>query len=163
MTSPTSRPGRGNLDKPRRARVKVDLWCDVDGSKSHAHAHLRNLTVGGCRLLSPCAFPKGEVLDITVEMPPNEPDLKVKAEVRWLGLNPDEGPFVLGCRFVHSEETTDRVDKLLRKILKKMPQASVKPTTVRRSGTVDLVFASEGLARLLRPGLSATPPGAKRP
>ena len=159
-SSPAPRKGQGSLEKPRRGRIKVDLWCEVTGSKSHASAHIRNLTLGGCRLLSPCTFPKGEVVDVTITLAAQEAELKVKAEIRWLGLNPDEGPFVLGCRFVHSEDTADRIERLLRNLVKKTPQASVKPARVRKPGSLDLVFASEGLDRLLRPGLSAPLPGS---
>ena len=159
-SSPAPRKGRGSLEKPRRGRVKVDLWCEVTGSKSHASAHVRNLTLGGCQLLSPCAFPKGVLIEVTMTLTAHEPELKVQAEIRWLRLNPDEGPFVLGCRFVHDEDTTDRIERLLRSVMKKTPQTSVKAAGARKPGSLDLVFASEGLDRLLRPGLSAPLPGS---
>jgi len=160
-SAPTPRKGRGaSLEKPRRGRIKVDLWCEITGSKSHASAHVRNLTLGGCRLLSPCAFPKGETIEVSISLAAHEPDLKVRAEIRWLGLNPEEGPFVLGCRFVHTEDTADRIERVLRNVMKKTPQASIKAVAPRKPGSVDLVFASEGLDRLLRPGLSAPLPGS---
>jgi len=159
MTQPPTRAGR---EKPRRARIKTDFWCDVAGARNTAHVHVRNLTLDGCRLLSPCAFPKGEVVDLAMSTSENEPDLKVQAEIRWLGLNPDEGPFVLGCRFVHTETTADRVEKLLRSVLRKMPLTAVKAErgSPRKPGSLDLQFASEELDRLLRPGLSAPLPGS---
>ncbi len=147
-------------DKARRARVKVDLWCEVEGSKGKALGHLRNLTLGGCRVLSPSAFPKGEIVSVVLQTSPHEPDLRLSAEIRWLGLNPEEGPFELGCRFVHKEESADRIERLLCAVMKKMPQASVKATSPRKPGSLDLVFASEGIARLLKPGLSAPLPGS---
>ena len=159
-SSPAPRPGRNTLEKARRARVKVDLWCEVEGSRSQASAHIRNLTLGGCKLLSPCTFPKGEVVDLTLSLAAHEPYLKIQAEIRWLGLNPEDGPFVLGCRFVHSEETADRIERLLRDVMKKTPQKSIKASALRKPGSLDLVFASEGLDRLLRPGLSALLPGS---
>ncbi|HVR86646.1 MAG TPA: PilZ domain-containing protein [Planctomycetota bacterium] len=159
-SSPAPRKGRGSLEKPRRARVKVDLWCEVTGSRSHANAHIRNLTLGGCRLLSPCAFPKGEVIDVFISLASHEPELKMKAEIRWLGLNPDEGPFVLGCRFVHHEDSADRIERLLRDVMKKSPQTSVPAVAHRKPGSLGLVFATEELDRLLRPGLSAPLPGS---
>lgn len=168
MTQPPPPPGRTRLEKPRRARVKVDFWCEVSGSRNHATAHVRNLTLDGCRLFSPCAFPKGDVVDLAFATAPHEPELRLQAEVRWLGLNPEEGPFVLGCRFVHTEETADRIEKLLRKQVKLSPQTAVqgragKGTSARKPGSLDLVFASEGLDRLLRPGLSAPLPRSGRP
>jgi len=160
-SAPTPRKSRGSrLEKPRRGRIKVDFWCDVTGSKSHASAHVRNLTLGGCRLLSPCAFPKGETIELSITLSSQEPDLKVQAEIRWLGLNPDEGPFVLGCRFIPNEDATDRIERVLRNVMKKSPQSSIKAVATRKPGSVDLVFASEGLDRLLRPGLSAPLPGS---
>lgn len=158
-STPVPRPGRGSLEKPRRGRVKVDFWCDVTGSKNQATAHIRNLTLGGCQLLSPCAFPKGELVDLAVTLAAQEPELKVQAEIRWLGLNPEEGPFVLGCRFVHTEDSADRIERLLRDVMKKTPQRSIK-AAARKPGSLDLVFASEELDRLLRPGLSAPLPGS---
>ncbi|HLY09910.1 MAG TPA: PilZ domain-containing protein [Planctomycetota bacterium] len=164
MTKPSSqqrsRPGRGNLEKPRRARVKVDLWCEVGGSQNQATAHVRNLTVGGCRLLCPCAFPKGEIVAITLPSAPQEPEFRLEAEIRWLALNPDEGPFELGCRFRHSEASAGRVETLLRTLMKKMAPGPVPSVSPRKPGTLELVFASEGLDRLLRPGLSAPLPGS---
>src|SRR5579862_7826507 len=159
-SSPTPRNTRGSLEKPRRGRVQVDLWCEVTGSKSHASAHLRNLTLGGCQLLSPCTFPRGEIIDVTVALAAHEPELKLKAEIRWLGLNPDDGPFVLGCRFVHTEDTADRIEGLLRKVMRKSPASPVKALAPRKPGSLGLVFVSEELDRLLRPGLSAPLPGS---
>jgi len=121
MTQPPARSGR---EKPRRGRVKTDFWCDVSGSKNTAHVHVRNLTLDGCRLLSPCAFPKGDVVDLAIPVSEHEPDLKLQAQIRWLGLNPDEGPFVLGCRFIHSQESADRSKKLRRSGLKKAPKTA---------------------------------------
>jgi hypothetical protein len=159
--TPRPRPRRGSLEKPRRARVKVDLWCEVGGSRNHATAHMSNLTVGGCRLLSPCAFPKGEVVEVALTPEPEEPDFKVRAEVRWLGLNPEEGPFVLGCQFVHSDGTADRIERILRGVMKKAPRlAPSRAAEPRKIGAPRLVFASDGLDRLLRPGLSAPLPGS---
>jgi hypothetical protein len=159
-TSP-ARPGRRSQEKARRARVKVDLWCDLSGSKGQAVGHVRNLNLGGCRVLSPCAFPKGEVVRLVLQTTPSEPDLQLDAEIRWLGLNPDEGPFELGCRFVPQEEAIDRIERLLRSVIRKTPQApmgTAAPAMAADRGT--LVFASEGLDRLLRPGLSAPLPGS---
>ncbi|HLY72506.1 MAG TPA: PilZ domain-containing protein [Planctomycetota bacterium] len=159
-SSPAPRKGRGSLEKPRRARVKVDLWCEVIGPNSRASAHVRNLTLGGCRLLSPCTFPKGELVEVTIPLAAYEPELRLQAEVRWLGLNPEEGPFVLGCRFVHHEDSADRIERLLRSVIKKSPQVPAMALSGRKPGALDLVFASEGLDRLLRPGLSAPLPGS---
>jgi len=156
-----ARPGRRSQEKARRARVKVDLWCDLTGSKGQAVGHVRNLNLGGCRVLSPCAFPKGEVVRLVLQTTPSEPDLQLDAEIRWLGLNPEEGPFELGCRFVPQEEAIDRIERLLRAVIKKTPQApaaNAAPAMAAERG--NLVFASEGLDRLLRPGLSAPLPGS---
>jgi hypothetical protein len=153
------RPARNSQEKARRARITVDLWCEVEGSKGMAVGHVRNLTLGGCRVLSPSAFPKGEIVGIALQTSPHEPELRLSAEIRWLGLNPEEGPFELGCRFVHKEESADRIEKLLRGVMKKMPQTSVT-APARKPGSLDLVFASEGMDRLLRPGLSVPLPGS---
>ena len=165
QSSSPARPGRRSQEKARRARVKVDLWCDLTGSKGQAVGHVRNLNLGGCRVLSPCAFPKGEVVRLVLQTTPSEPELRLDAEIRWLGLNPDEGPFELGCRFVPQEEAIDRIERLLRTVMKKTPQAPVgnaasTAAATKEAGRGTLVFASEGLDRLLRPGLSAPLPGS---
>ena len=156
-------------EKPRRARFKTDFECDVAGRKSHATAHVRNLTIGGCRVLSPCAFPKGETVTLTLPTAAHEPEFKLPAEVRWLALNPEEGPFEVGLRFVHTEDSADRVEKFLRTLMKKGGTPAVRGkkggSEIRKPGQLELVFASEGLDRLLRPGLSAPlrgSPGAPR-
>jgi hypothetical protein len=159
QSSAPARPGRRSQEKPRRARVKVDLWCDLSGSKGQAVGHVRNLNLGGCRVLSPCAFPKGEVVRLVLQTPSSEPELRLDAEIRWLGLNPDEGPFELGCRFVPQEEAIDRIERILRDVIKKTPQTPVGKDAPA-AGRGALVFASEGLDRLLRPGLSAPLPGS---
>jgi hypothetical protein len=156
-------------DKPRRARFKTDFECDIAGGKTHATGHVRNLTIGGCRVLSPCAFPRGVTVSLVLPTAPHEPEFRIPAEIRWLGLNPDEGPFELGLRFVHTEDTTDRVERYLRTLMKQgtMPVVRSKRGAgeSRRPGQLELVFASEGLDRILRPGLSAPlrgSPGAPR-
>jgi len=158
--SPAVRPARTMQEKARRARVQVDLWCELEGPKGKALGHVRNLTLGGCRVLSPSAFRKGETVAILLQTSPHEPELRLPAEIRWLGLNPEEGPFELGCRFVHHEESADRIERLLRAVVKRPPQASVRPAATRKPGSLDLVFPSDGLDRLLRPGLSSPLPGS---
>ena len=45
-TTHIGRAYRGRPQKPRKTRVKVDLWCEILGVKDRAIGHIRNLTVG---------------------------------------------------------------------------------------------------------------------
>ena len=165
---------RGRQHQARKARVKVDLWCEILGNKDRAVGHIRNLNVGGCRILSPSAFPVKQTFSLVLPRSADGPDLHIKAELRWLAMNPTEGPFELGCRFVHSGDTAVEIESMLKGVLKATPgKPDVRPTpsyakfgggleAVRNPGaptTGDLrkVFAEEGLERLTGPERSTTP------
>jgi len=167
---------RGRQHQARKARVKVDLWCEILGNKDRAVGHIRNLNVGGCRILSPSAFPVKQTFSLILPRTVDGPDLHIKAELRWLGMNPSEGPFELGCRFVHSGGSEVEIEGMLKGVLKSAPKnAEVKSApsyskfgggleAVRNPGaptTGDLrkVFAEEGLDRILKPDPSAPLPG----
>jgi len=173
-TTRMSKAYKGRQFHARKARVKVDLWCEILGSKDRAVGHIRNLNVGGCRILSPSAFPVRQTVNLILAGSADGPDLHLKAELRWLGMNPTEGPFELGCRFVHSGGSEHQVEGMLKGVLKGAAKADVRNSpsytkfgggleAVRNPGaptTGDLrkVFAAEGLDRLLKPDPSAPLP-----
>jgi len=163
---------RGRQQLARKARVKVDLWCEILGTRDRAVGHIRNLNVGGCRILSPSAFPVKQTFSLILPRSADGPDLHLKAELRWLAMNPSEGPFELGCRFVHSGESAREIEGMLKGVLKSAPRtADVRSApsyskfgggleTVRTpgaptSGDLRRVFAEEGLDRLTRRGPSS--------
>src|SRR6185503_11633840 len=164
-TTRMSKAYKGRQFHARKARVKVDLWCEILGTKDRAVGHIRNLNVGGCRILSPSAFPVRQTVNLILAGSADGPDLHLKAELRWLGMNPTEGPFELGCRFVHSGDTERQVEGMLKGVLKSSPKkGDVRPApsyakfggpleAVRNpgaptSGDLRKVFAEEGLERL---------------
>lgn len=165
---------KGRQLQARKARVSVDLWCEILGEKDRAVGHIRNLNIGGCRILSPSAFPVRQTLSLILAGSADGPDLHLKAELRWLGMNPQEGPFELGCRFIHQGGTERQVEGMLKNVLKGYvrPEDRTAPTfakfgggleTVRTPGAPtpgDLrkVYAAEGLDRLTRGEPSANPP-----
>ena len=175
-TTHIGRAYRGRPQKPRKTRVKVDLWCEILGARDRAIGHIRNLTVGGCRILSPSAFPVRDTIQLVLAGNADGPDLHLKAQLRWLSLNPIEGPFEFGCQFVHSGETVQQVEQLLKgEIRKSQPPKAVErraPVYAKFAGGLDAVrapgaptagelrkvFAAEGLDRLLKPDPSSPLP-----
>src|SRR6185369_7612451 len=81
---------RGRQHQARKARIKVDLWCEILGQRDRAVGHIRNLNVGGCRILSPSAFPLRDTVSLVLAGPAAGPDLTITGQLRWLGLNPSE-------------------------------------------------------------------------
>ena len=175
---------RGRPQKPRKARIKVDLWCEILGNWDRAVGHIRNLTLGGCRILSPAAFPIRDTVSLVLAGNADGPDLHLKAELRWLALNPVEGPFELGCQFVHSGDSALRLERLLKgEIRKSQPPRQIErraPVYAKFAGGLDAVrtpvsptegelrkvYAAEGLDRLLcgEPGRTVRPdPSAPLP
>ena len=165
---------RGRAQQARKARIKVDLWCEILGVRDRAVGHIRNLNVGGCRILSPSPFPIRETVSLVLAGASAEPDLHIKGQLRWLALNPSEGPFELGVQFVHSGESATQVERVLRTEMRRTPPAELRPGPsfakfsgdLEESGkpgvpsVVDLRrnLAAEGLDRLTKPGPSAPLP-----
>jgi len=159
---------RGRQLQARKARVKVDLWCEILGVKERAVGHIRNLNVGGCRILSPSAFPVRDTVSLVLAGPASGPDLTIKAQLRWLGLNPSEGPFELGVQFVHSGESAQQIERVLRLEMRRAPAVEDRRTkvavftkdveTIRKPGAPNEVdvrraVAAEGLDRITRGSL----------
>jgi hypothetical protein len=159
------KPYRGRAHKARKARIKVDLWCEILGHRERAVGHIRNLNVGGCRILSPSAFPLKDTVSLVLAGPAAGPDLTIKAQLRWLGLNPSEGPFELGVQFLHSGGTEQQIEWMLRQEIKRAPVVDERRAkvavftrdveTIRKPGApseveVRRAVAAEGLDRLTR-------------
>jgi hypothetical protein len=171
---------RGRRHQARKARVKVDLWCEILGTRDRAVGHIRNLNVGGCRILSPSAFPVRQTVALVLPGSVDGPDLRLNAELRWLAMNPAEGPFELGCRFVHTGDTARQLESVLKIVLRSTPRADVRntPSYTKFGGGLDAVrspgaptpgdlrrvFAAEGLELLTRGDTPASPdPSAPLP
>ena len=164
--SEATKPYRGRAHKARKARIKVDLWCEILGNRERAVGHIRNLNVGGCRILSPSAFPLRDTLSLVLAGAASGPDLHVKGQLRWLGLNPSEGPFELGVQFQHTSDTAEQIERMLRQEIKRTPFSDDRRTprvavftrdveTIRKPGApseveVRRAVAAEGLDRLTR-------------
>ena len=160
------KPYRGRAQRARKARIKVDLWCEILGNRDRAVGHIRNLNVGGCRILSPSAFPIRDTIDLVLAGPASGPDIHVKGQLRWLGLNPSEGPFELGVQFVHNSDTAQMIERVMRSEMKRAPApVERRPSrvavftkdveTVRKPGAPNEVevrraVAAEGLDRFTR-------------
>lgn len=176
MTQPNQRNPKqaGHPHKARKARLKVDLWCELLGGRERAVGHIRNMSVAGCRVLSPSAFPIRQTISLVLAGPAAEPDLLLKAQIRWIALNPEEGPFELGFQFVHSGGSESRVEQILKGVIRRISTMGElrRPTFSRFTGGLEAaripgtltaadlrrIFAAEGLDRLIRPGPSSPLP-----
>jgi hypothetical protein len=165
-TTHIGRAYKGRPHKPRKTRVKVDLWCEILGARDRAVGHIQNLTVGGCRILSPSAFPVRDTIQLVLAGSADGPDIHIKAQLRWLSLNPVEGPFEFGCQFVHTGDSAGQVEKILKaEIRRSQPAKPVElraPVYAKFAGGLDAVrapgaptagelrkvYAAEGLDRL---------------
>jgi hypothetical protein len=175
MSEPQRSPAsyKKRSEKGRRARIKVDLWCEILGSREKAVGHIRNLNLGGCKVLSPSAFPIKETVSVVLPGNSSGPDLHLKAQLRWLALNPHEGPFELGMQFVHSDDTAQRLEGVLKGEIKRSPLppavAAAPPesyskfgssmgTPGQAAGELRRALAEVGLERLINPDPSAPRP-----
>jgi hypothetical protein len=161
---------KGRLKKARKARLPVDLWCEILGEGERAVGQIRNLAIGGGRVVSPSAFPVKGSITVILSGSRGAPDLDLKAHVRWLALNPVEGLFELGVQFAHSGDSANRVEQILKGVLKRMPSGVLRtgPSFAKFAGgmetrgapgqpsSMDLrkASAAEGLARLTQPAAS---------
>jgi|ERR1043166_1849268 hypothetical protein len=100
----------------REARRKVDIPCEVAGLGGGAEGRLRDLSFEGCRLLSPHFAFGGERLMISLNFPGSPPEMHVVAEARWSDVAPIRDCYLLGCRFVHSDQTREAVRNLVEAI-----------------------------------------------
>ena len=175
-TTHIGRVYKGRPHKPRKTRVKVDLWCEILGARDRAVGHIRNLTVGGCRILSPSAFPVRDTIQLVLAGSADGPDIRVKAQLRWLSLNPVEGPFEFGCQFVHAGGSAVQVEEMLKAEIRRTqpskPLERLAPVYAKFAGGLDAVrtqgaptagdlrkvYAAEGLDRLTRPDPSSPLP-----
>jgi|ERR1043166_4483071 hypothetical protein len=135
--------GRGK--KARKARLPVDLWCDVVGARERAVANLRNLSVGGGRFVSPSAFPIGRSITLVLPASASESELVLPAHVRWLALNTEEGLFELGIQFVHSGRSAKHLEHLLKGLMKRTPSAQLvgARSFARFTGGLEPIFEPE--------------------
>lgn len=102
--------------KEREPRKTVDYPCEVAGVGIHALGQVRNLSSGGCCLLSPHLASDRERLMISLEIPGLTSEYHFVAETRWSELGPTPDLYWLGCRFSHTERSRSLVRELLREI-----------------------------------------------
>lgn len=171
--APVAPQYKGRSQKARKARLSVDLWCEIVGNDERAVAHLLNLTVGGFRVVGPSAFPVGREVTLILPASAAEPGLELQAKVRWLHLNPSDGLFELGCQILHPEESATRIERILKDAITqsvaenpRIVSSFTKFTTETEplcapgmSSPAELrkALAAEGLARLTGLGASTRP------
>lgn len=97
----------------REERQKVDISCELAGLGGAAEGQIRDLSVGGCRLLTPHFGFGGERLMISLSLPSPRAEMHLVAETRWSDLSPTPSLYVLGCQFVHTDQSRKHVKDLL--------------------------------------------------
>src|SRR5437762_9562257 len=113
----------------REERRKVDIPCALAGLGGGAEGRVRDLSLGGCRLLSPHFAFGGERLMISLAFPSALPELHVVAETRWSDVAAARDLYLLGCQFVHSDQSRETIQELLRAI-----ESNRAPELGRRPG-----------------------------
>lgn len=149
-------------EKPRRRRLEVDIVCDLSFGEIRATGQVHNLCLDGCLIHSPCAFPLRETVELLLDFAGGTEPLALRGQVRWMALGRSEGSVSLGIRFVHTEDTTRKLEKFLMQMIRRpQPAAQRAPrATYSEPGGLKLMFASEEIGRLLSPGPSAPLPGS---
>lgn len=104
------------VQREREPRQEVDFPCEVAAVGALALGQVRNLSVGGCCVLSPHLASDQERLMISLEVPGLASEYHFVAEVRWSELGPTPNLYWVGCRFSHTERSRSLVRELLREI-----------------------------------------------
>jgi hypothetical protein len=102
--------------KEREPRQVVDFPCEVAGVETPALGQVRNLSVGGCCLLSSHVASGKDRLMISLDVPGLASECHFVAEARWTQPGPTPDLYWVGCRFAHTERSRNLVRELLREI-----------------------------------------------
>jgi hypothetical protein len=100
----------------RERRQIVDIPCELVSVGRVSAGRVRDLSTGGCRLLSPHLGSDQERLMISISAPGLLPEIQVVAETRWSDLTSNRDLYFLGCRFLHAEQTPGLIRQLLEAI-----------------------------------------------
>ena len=112
----------------RERRQRVDIPCELASVGRVDMGRVRDLSTGGCRLLSPHLGSDEDRLMISISVPGLLPEVQVMAETRWSDLTPNRNLYFLGCRFLHAEQSQALIRKLLEAIeTKRLPDLERKP------------------------------------
>ena len=104
------------VQREREPRQSVDFPCEVAAVGAVALGQVRNLSLGGCCVLSPHLASERERMMISLEVPGLASEYHFVAEARWSELGPTPDLFWVGCRFSHTERSRSLVQELLREI-----------------------------------------------
>ncbi len=104
------------VQREREPRRDVDFPCEVAAVGAVALGQIRNLSVGGCCVLSPHLATDRERMMISLEVPGLSSEVHFVAEVRWSELGPTPHLYWVGCRFSHTELSRSLVQELLQEI-----------------------------------------------
>lgn len=125
MNRPTrTKMGRGALRRPLRIGLRIV------GGRGSATATARDISEEGIQILSPKSYAEGSEVEILLHRPGRASDAVLKAEVRW--VEPVKAPaiYLLGCHFVHTDETRARLRDLLGDVARR-PDRAPQPRPAR--------------------------------
>ena len=95
---------------------------------------IRDLNLGGCRILSPSAFPVRQTDRRSSSAGSADgPDLHLKAELRWLGTEPRGRPVrARDAEFVHAGDSAQQIEGMLKGVLKATPNGGRRSAPILR-------------------------------
>jgi len=108
-------------ERRREARVKVNWSVSMETSEGVLEAELKNISLGGAFICCKKPLPVGEVFNLTLMAPENEP-LKATAKVVWSNEHLPEEKVIhrgMGVQFL---QMSSRHIELVKKILEKESQ-----------------------------------------
>ena len=115
----------GWVTRRQEPRTVLAISCEILGGFGRAVARLRDLSPGGCRIDAPSRAVAHDLLIVTLR-PDFMESVDFAAEVRWVGKELDlQG---IGCRFIHSPRSRERLSSVLSRLARPAPALSTKKT-----------------------------------
>lgn len=113
--------------KGQRIPIAVDV--EIGGAKGGTMGRAIDITVEGIQIRSPHAYAVGERLAITLHIPRFSQQFDFVAKVQWLDPAGSTEEFLIGCTFVHTQESL----KLLKNLLWELASGNI-PDILRTPG-----------------------------
>jgi hypothetical protein len=112
MPETTRRTGEARQEE----RLTVDVPCEVAGYKGRRPAKTRDLSPGGCCVLTRDSYAPDDTVECTLRGPFSGRRLDLPAQVRWVRVGASPTPFMLGCQFVLTPRARKELNALLREV-----------------------------------------------
>src|SRR5436305_1561094 len=107
----------------KAGRVRLVVPCEIKGSKETIKVPVRDISLDGIRLVSSETHQVGDTLQVTLRL---GAQIELAAEIRWVEHEAAKSQSVLGCRFVHADESRDRLKATLQNMASAIDSAARK-------------------------------------